>query len=137
MKMQKKPITDLFESWKEFCQDKITDHAQDDDNNNEQESSTLIPAKTNDKGMPRILPVDKAGHCVLPELDSKFAAVVPGFVRQEMLRSWLTYWYSTFLAFFTNTVFSIPDLFCYQGRQLVDQKPQFLGLSFQLTLRSL
>ena len=104
---------DLFESWKEFCQDKITDH-QDDDDNNEQESSTLIPAKVNDKGMPRVLPVDEAGHCVLPELDSKFAAAVPGFVRQEMLRSWLTYWYSTFLAFFYK--YNIPDLFSYQGR---------------------
>ena len=70
------------------------------DDSDEQGSSRLIPAKTNDKGMPRVLPVDDDGNSVLPELDSKFKALVPGFVRQEMLRSWLTYWYRMFFIFF-------------------------------------
>jgi hypothetical protein len=94
--MQKKPIAELFESWKDFCQDKIAEGIQED-NDDEQASLHLIPAKTSDKGMPRILPVDDSGNCVLLELDSKFKAAVPGFIRQEMLRSWLTYWYSMLL----------------------------------------
>lgn len=54
----------------------------------------IIPAKTKDKGMPRNLPIDEEGICVLPLLDANFKATVPGSVRQEMLRTWLTYWYS-------------------------------------------
>jgi len=135
MKIQKKPIADLFESWKDFCQDKITEHIQDEDDNDEQGSSSLVPAKTQDKGMPRILPVDNAGHCVLPELNSRFKAAVPGFVRQEMLRSWLTYWYSMFLP--SSCRLDVLNQVSYQGRQLADRRLPFPGLNSHLTLRSL
>lgn len=97
LKIQKKPVSELFETWKEFCQEKITRNLQDDeDNNNEEAPPNVIPAKTNDKGMPRDLPVDENGIVVLPLLDAQFKSMVPGFVRQEMLRTWLTYWYSVF-----------------------------------------
>jgi hypothetical protein len=90
--MEKKPISSLFNSWKDFCQYQLGDDHEDVDEL--PVAPSIIPPKTKDKGMPRELPTDEHGFPVLPKLDGKFKAAVPGFVRQEMLRSWMTYWYS-------------------------------------------
>jgi len=97
---KEKKVSELFDSWKEFCQDKFGEGHQDDDDNDEDASSKVLPPKTSDKGMPRELPVDDDGHAVLPLLNAEFKSAVPGFVRQEMFRSWMTYWYRMLIYFF-------------------------------------